>query len=196
MKIGYARVSTEDQKLNTQIDALKEAGCKKIYSEKVTGSKRARPELEKMLEDVRVGDVVVITKYDRLSRNLRDLIDIVGQINGKDAGFKSLAEDIDTTTPAGRLVFHVFGSIAEFERARTIERVNEGLATARKHGRVGGRRPSLSKAQIAEVIKMRDEENRSPYQIAELFKVSHMTIRRAKLPTKKVRNRDNIYNQF
>ncbi|MCP4182257.1 MAG: recombinase family protein, partial [Hyphomicrobiales bacterium] len=113
MKIGYARVSTEDQKLDVQIDALKQAGCEKIYKEKITGSKRDRPQLDKMLEHIRAGDVVVITKYDRLSRSLRDLIDIVGQINKKDAGFKSLGEDIDTTTPAGRLVFHVFGSIAE-----------------------------------------------------------------------------------
>ncbi len=185
MKIGYARVSTEDQKLDTQIDALREAGCEKIYKEKITGSKRDRPQLDKMLEHIRAADVVIITKYDRLSRSLRDLIDIVGQINEKDAGFKSLGEDIDTTTPAGRLVFHVFGSIAEFERERIVERTKEGLATARKQGRVGGRRHVLSKNQIEEVIKMRDEENRSPYEIAELFKVSHMTIRRAELPVAK-----------
>lgn len=180
MKIGYARVSTTDQNLDAQIEALKTAGAKKIFKEKMTGTRRDRPQLEKMLEQLREGDVVIITKYDRLSRSLRDLIDIVGKISDAGAGFQSLAEDIDTTTPAGRLVFHVFGSIAEFERARTVERVKEGLEAARKKGRVGGRRKSLTDKQLTEVVRMRDQEKRSPYEIAEIFKVSHMTIRRAK----------------
>lgn len=180
MKIGYARVSTTDQNLDAQIDALKEAGAEKIFQEKMTGTKRDRLELEKMLDHLRAGDVVVITKYDRLSRSLRDLIEIVGRINESGAGFKSIAEDIDTTTPAGRLVFHVFGSIAEFERERIIERTKEGLAAARKRGRVGGRPKALTEKQLKEVIRLRDREERSIREIAELFKVSPMTVQRAK----------------
>lgn len=179
MKIGYARVSTQDQNLNAQIDALKTAGAEKIFKEKITGSKRERPQLEKLLEQLRKGDVVIITKYDRLSRSLRDLIDIVGRIGEAGAGFKSLAEDIDTTSPAGRLVFHVFGSIAEFERERIIERTKEGLVAARRRGRVGGRPKALTEKKLKEVVRMRDKEKRSPYEIAEIFGVSHMTVRRA-----------------
>ena len=181
MKIGYARVSTNDQNLDAQLDALKLAGADKIFKEKMTGSKRERPELEKLLEQLREDDVIIVTKYDRLSRSLRDLIDIVGRIAEAGAGFKSIAEDIDTTSPAGRLVFHVFGSIAEFERERIVERTKEGLAASRKRGRVGGRPRALTEMQIKEVIEMRDKEKRSPYEIAELFKISHMTVRRAKI---------------
>lgn len=179
MKIGYARVSTHDQNLNAQLDALKTAGAEKIFKEKITGSKRERPQLEKLLEQLRKGDVVIITKYDRLSRSLRDLIDIVGRVGEVGAGFKSIAEDIDTTTPAGRLVFHVFGSIAEFERERILERTKEGLVAAKKRGRVGGRPKALTDKQLKEVIRMRDKEKRSAYEIAEVFGVSHMTVRRA-----------------
>ena len=179
MKIGYARVSTDDQNLDTQLDALKAAGAEKIFKEKVTGSRRDRPQPEKMLEQLRAGDVVIITKYDRLSRSLRDLIEIVGQIDDTGAGFKSLGEDIDTTTPAGRLVFHVFGLIAEFERARIAERTREGLSAARKRGRVGGRPKALSEKQLKEVVRMRDQEKRPLREIAGLFGVSAMTIKRA-----------------
>ena len=139
MIIAYARVSTLDQNLDAQIDALKAAGAEKIFQEKMSGKSRQRPELAKLLEQLRAADVVMITKYDRLARSLRDLIDIVETIRERGAGFRSLAEDIDTTTPTGRLIFHVFGSIAEFERERIGERTKEGLEAARKRGRVGGR---------------------------------------------------------
>jgi len=122
--------------------------------------------------------VVVVTKYDRLARSLKDLLEIVEAIRDHGAGFRSLAEDIDTTTPAGRLVFHVFASIAEFERDRISERTKEGLAAARKRGRVGGRPSALSADQKVEVRRMRDE-GRSIPEIARLFKVSQMTVRRA-----------------
>ena len=131
-----------------------------------------------MLKDLRNGDVVVVTKYDRLARSLKDLLDIVDLIQARGAGFRSLGEDIDTTTPSGRLVFHVFASIAQFERERIIERTKEGLAAARKRGRVGGRPPALSQAQVKEVRRMRDQEMRSISEIADLFKVSTKTIRR------------------
>ena len=178
MIIGYARVSTEDQNLDGQLDALKAAGAERIFADKITGTARTRPELDRLLDQLRQGDVITVTKYDRLARSLRDLLDIVDTIQARGAGFRSLAEDIDTTTPAGRLVFHVFASIAQFERERISERTKEGLEAARKRGRVGGRPPALSAAQKIEVRRMRDVEMRPIPEIADLFKVSDKTIRR------------------
>ncbi len=178
MILGYARVSTQDQNLEAQTDLLTDNGAQRIFCDKISGSTRNRPELDRLLDQLREGDVVMVTKYDRLARSLKDLLDIVDTIQKRGAGFKSLAEDIDTTTPAGRLVFHVFGSIAEFERERIRERTMEGLEAARKRGRVGGRPPALSQAQKQEAKKMRDDEGRSITEIAELFQVSHHTIRR------------------
>lgn len=179
MIIGYARVSTDDQSLDSQTDALSAAGAEKVFADKISGSNRTRPELDRMLEQLREGDVVAVTKYDRLARSLKDLLEIVEAIRERGAGFRSLAEDIDTTTPAGRLVFHVFASIAQFERERISERTREGLASARKRGRIGGRPPALSGAQKDEVRRMRDEEQRAISEIARLFKVSERTVRRA-----------------
>ena len=179
MIIGYARVSTEDQRLDAQTDALAAAGAGRVFADRVSGARRARPELDRMLDQLRPGDVVVVTKYDRLARSLKDLLEIVEAIGARGAGFRSLAEDIDTTTPAGRLVFHVFASIAQFERERISERTREGLAAARARGRVGGRPPALSPAQKAEVRRMRDEDSRTVAEIARLFRVSERTVRRA-----------------
>jgi len=179
MIIGYARVSTDDQNLDAQTDALQAAGAERIFSEKISGSMRKRPELDKLLDQLRPGDVIVVVKYDRLARSLRDLLDIVEAIKDRSAGFRSLAEDIDTTTPAGRLVFHVFASIAQFERERIAERTKEGLQAAKARGRVGGRPPALTADQKAEVRRMRDDENRHVSEIARLFKVSERTVRRA-----------------
>lgn len=177
MIIGYGRVSTEDQRLDAQIAALKEAGAERIFADKISGSKRKRPELDKMLEQLRHGDVVLVTKYDRLARSLTDLLEIVSQVEAAEAGFRSLAEDIDTTTPAGRLIFHVFASIAQFERERIRERTMEGLEAARKKGRIGGRPPALSEEQKTEVLRLKDE-GRPLRDIAALFKVSLATIKR------------------
>lgn len=179
MIIGYARVSTEDQHLDAQTYALDAAGAERIFAEKVSGTKKIRPELDRMIEQLREADVVVVTKYDRLSRSLPDLLSIVEAIAAKGAGFRSLAEDIDTTTPAGRLVFHVFASIAQFERERISERTREGLAAARKRGKIGGRPPALSQERRAEVVRMRDQEGRGIAELARLFQVSPNTIRRA-----------------
>ena len=178
MIIGYARVSTDDQKLDAQLDALRAAGAERIFQDKRTGSSRMRPELTKLLEQLRAGDVVVVTKYDRLARSLRDLIDLVALIREREAGFRSLAEDIDTTTSSGRLIFHVFGSIAEFERERIAERTKEGLNAARKRGRVGGRPRALSAEARDQIRRMRDEEQRSATELARIFKVSRATIYR------------------
>ena len=179
MILGYARVSTEEQHLDAQIAALEGAGVERIWAEKLSGSRRVRPELNRMLEQLRPGDVVVVTKYDRLSRSLQDLLGIVDLIRAMGAEFRSLAEDIDTTTPAGRLVFHVFASIAQFERERISERTREGLAAARRRGRVGGRPPALSEEQRAEVRRLRDNEGRGIAELARLFRVSQNTVRRA-----------------
>jgi DNA invertase Pin-like site-specific DNA recombinase len=179
MIIGYARVSTDDQNLDAQTDALQAAGAERIFSDKISGTKRDRTELGAMLDQLRPGDVVVVAKYDRLARSLRDLLDLVETIKDRGAGFRSLAEDIDTTTPAGRLVFHVFASIAQFERERISERTREGLQAAKSRGRVGGRPPALTAAQKAEARRMRDDEHRSISEIARLFKVSERTVRRA-----------------
>ena len=178
MILGYARVSTEDQHLDAQLAALEAAGAGRIFAEKISGSRSSRPELERLIDQLRPGDVVVVTKYDRLSRSLQDLLGIVARIQGAGAGFRSLAEDIDTTTPAGRLVFHVFASIAQFERERIAERTREGLAAARRRGRVGGRPPALSPEQKVEVRRLRDDDRRSIAELARLFRVSQNTIRR------------------
>ena len=178
MIFGYARVSTEAQNLEAQTDALHRAGAARVFADRISGSLRARPELDRMLDQLRPGDVVMVTRYDRLARSLQDLLDIARTIAASGAGFRALAEDIDTTTPAGRLVFHVFASIAQFERERIAERTKEGLQAARARGRVGGRPPALSPAQKAEVRRMRDE-GRSIADIARLFRVSPQTVRRA-----------------
>lgn len=179
MIVGYARVSKDEQNLEAQIDALEAAGAERLFSDKLSGKIRSRPELDRALDLLRPSDVLVVTKYDRLARSLKDLLEIVESIQAKGAGFRSLGEDIDTTTPAGRLVFHVFASIAQFERERLSERTREGLDAAKRRGRVGGRPAALNSDQRAEVRRMRDEEGRRPSEIAKLFKVSPNTVRRA-----------------
>ena len=178
MIFGYARVSTTDQNLDGQLDALKAAGAERIFQEKITGATRARAELDAMLLQTRQDDVVVVTKLDRLARSLSDLIEIVTALKDRGVGFRSLGESIDTTTPTGRLIFHVFGSLAEFERERIVERTHEGLAAARSRGRIGGRPGALSKDQREEVRRMRDL-GRPIGEIARLFEVSVSTARRA-----------------
>jgi len=180
MIFGYARVSTQDQNLDAQLDALKAAGAEKIFKEKITGKTKNRPQLDKLLEQLRADDVVIVTKYDRLARSLKDLIMIVEAIRERGAGFKSLGEDIDTTTSAGRLVFHVFGSIAEFERERIAERTREGLNAARSRGRVGGRPRALSTDQREEVRQMRDKDNRPISEIARLCPFASLAVLRTR----------------
>ncbi len=140
MKIGYARVSTVDQNPDLQIEKLKEAGCEKIITEKASGAKVDRPELKRLLDDVlRSGDTLVIWKLDRLARSVRQLIDTADILKSRGIGLVSLTDAIDTTSPGGMLVFHILGSIAEFERSLIVERTRSGLLSARSQGRVGGR---------------------------------------------------------
>lgn len=179
MKIGYARVSTKDQDLALQIDALKKAGCKKIFQEKMTGATKERPELKKMIEQLRKGDVVVIWKLDRLGRSLKNLVQLVNEIQGKGAGLKSLGDHIDTVTPQGKLTFHLFAALAEFERDIIRERTHAGLAAARARGRKGGRPRGLSKkaqhtAIIAERLYL--ERKLTVKEICEQLSISKMTL--------------------
>lgn len=180
MLFGYARVSTRDQKTHIQQQVLKDAGAKRVFADIITGASRSRPQLNAMLDQLREGDIVMVTKYDRLARSLKDLLSIVEKIEQRGAGFKSLAEDIDTTTPAGKLIFHVFASIAQFERERIVERTKEGLDAARQRGRIGGRPRALSDEQRSEVVQMLSE-GRRPAELARLFGVSVNTIKRTSL---------------
>jgi DNA invertase Pin-like site-specific DNA recombinase len=145
MKIGYARVSTRDQHLELQIDALEKDGCKRIYTEVMSGTKSERPKLQELLGNLRPGDVVVVWKLDRLGRSLKHLVELINQFIQQDVGLRSLNDHIDTTTPQGRLIFNIFASLAEFERDLIQERTNAGLAAARARGRLGGKPKGLSK---------------------------------------------------
>ena len=151
MLIGYARVSTRDQNPDLQLDALRAAGCEKIFTEQRSGAQLDRPEFARALEYMRAGDVLVTWRLDRLARSVRQLIDTVERLNQAEMGFRSLTEAIDTTTPGGRLVFHVFAAIAEFERSiiqERKERTLAGLDAARARGRTGGRPPKLGPEEV------------------------------------------------
>ena len=158
MRIGYARVSTQDQNLNRQRDQLRLDGCERIYEEKVSGAKSDRPELVRMLDTLREGDVVVVTELSRLSRSVRDLFDIVGRIDGVGAQIKSLKEPwLDTTTPHGRLLFTFFSGISEFERDLIRQRTLEGMAAARARGHNGGH-PMLDPKKVEIALKIYDSK--------------------------------------
>lgn len=144
MKIGYARVSTKDQNLDLQIQQLQQEGCEKIFSDIVGGAKTDRPELDRLLQQVRAGDVIVIWKLDRLGRSLKHLIELVNELVDRNVGLKSLSDPIDTTNSQGRLVFNIFAALAEFERDLIVERTQAGLKAARARGRTGGRPKGLS----------------------------------------------------
>lgn len=144
MIIGYARVSSAEQKLDLQTDALRAHGCERIFAEKTSGARKERPELDKLLEHARTGDVIVVWKLDRLGRSLKHLVELVARLQAQGVGLRSLNDPIDTTTPQGRLVFNIFASLAEFEREVIRERTRAGLAAARARGRRGGRPPGLS----------------------------------------------------
>ena len=153
MDIGYARVSTGEQTLDLQLDALKKAGCGKIYTETASGAKAERPVLDEVLSYVRKGDTLVVWRLDRLGRSLRHLIEVVAALAERGIGFKSLTEHIDTTTPGGKLIFHVFGALAEFERDLIRERTHAGLAAARARGRLGGRPRKLADPRQLELAR-------------------------------------------
>lgn len=159
MFVGYARVSTQDQNSDLQTDALGTAGCERLFEEKASGAQRERPELTKALDYVREGDTLVVWKLDRLARSLKQLIETVENLEARGIGFKSLIESIDTTTSGGKLVFHIFAALAEFERSIIRERTKAGLDAARQRGRKGGRPPSMTEAdKIAAKALLADPE--------------------------------------
>lgn len=177
MLIGYARVSREEQNLSTQIDSLKSASCQRIFEDKASGSRWDRPEFQKMLDQLRADDVIVVWKLDRISRSLRDLVIFIERIAKVGAGFRSLTEHIDTTTPAGMMLTHMLGAFAEFERAMIRERTRAGLDQARKEGRVGGRPNKVTKDQAKEIKRM-VEEGRPAVEAARLFNLHPSTVSR------------------
>lgn len=176
MLIGYARVSTDDQNLHLQNDALKLAGCTQIFEDQVSGAKSERHGLRQALDYLRPNDVLVVWRLDRLSRSLKDLIDIVNQLDAKNIGLKSLQESIDTTSTSGKLVFHIFGALAEFERNLIRERTNAGLAAARARGRKGGRPPRLNKDKQMLAIKLYNEKQHTVDEVCELMGISKPTL--------------------
>lgn len=179
MLTGYARVSTDDQDLRLQRAALKETGCRRIFEEKVSGAKRDRPELTRLLDQIREDDVVVVTRLDRLGRSTKDLLDIAEQLNDVGAGLRSLAEPwADTTSPAGRMVLTVFAGIAEFERALIHQRTSTGRTAARARGVRFGRPPKLTGEQIALGRRLVDEGT-SVRETAKLLQCHHATLYRA-----------------
>jgi DNA invertase Pin-like site-specific DNA recombinase len=178
VRIGYARVSTDEQDLSLQLDALRAAGCIRIFrDEGVSGVAARRPALTKALAALGPGDVLVTWRLDRLGRSLAHLIEIIGLLESRGIGFQSLTEAIDSTTAGGKLIFHVMGALAEFERALISERTKAGMAAARSRGRKVGRPPSLTKAQAAEV-RRRATKGQSVESLASRFRVSLSTIGR------------------
>jgi len=176
MLIGYARISTLSQNLDLQKDALEKAGCKKIYVEQMSGSSRIRPELEKTLEMLRNGDTLVVWRLDRLGRSLKHLIELISKLEQKEIGFKSLMESMDTTTSGGKLVFHIFGALAEFESDLIKERTGAGLVAARARGRNGGRPLKLNDKKRELAIKLYNERERSIKEICQIMGVSKPTL--------------------
>jgi DNA invertase Pin-like site-specific DNA recombinase len=178
MLIGYARVSTGEQDIAAQSAALNAAGCEVIFHEKASGGRWDRPELHKLLGELRKGDVIVVWKLDRLSRSLRDVLTIMDRVQEKKAGFRSLTEAIDTTTPAGRMMMQMVGAFAEFERAMLKERTHAGLEAARKEGRIGGRPPKLKAQQRLEIVKLVTKGKKTAADAARLFGVHPATVSR------------------
>jgi len=178
MFVGYARVSTQDQKPELQLDALKAAGCEKVFVEKASGAQRERPELIAALDYVRDGDTLVVWKLDRLARSMKQLIETVEGLEEKGIGFRSLTEAIDTTTAGGKLVFHVFGALAEFERSIIRERTRAGLDAARARGRKGGRPPKLKEADLKAARAMLADKSITVEEVAKHLRVSPATLYR------------------
>ena len=190
-RIGYARVSTDDQHLDLQRDALKQAGCGVVYEETASGKSADRPELEQCRKALRAGDMLVVWRLDRLGRSLPDLVQIVAELERDGIGFESMTEKIETGSPAGKLVFHVFAALAEFERNLIRERTHAGLAAARARGRKGGRKPSLSPQQVREIKALLRDPSIPVTAIAGRYGVSRTTIYKHAGANASVRNQQS-----
>jgi len=176
---GYARVSTGDQDLSLQLDELKAHGCKKIYTDKASGAKNDRHGLTECLKSLCEGDVLVVWKLDRLGRSLAHLVSIISMLTGKGVGFKSLRDGaIDTTTPSGELIFHIFAALAQFERELIRERTKAGLAASRARGKVGGRRPKDINDPIVKTARRMHADGLSIEEICTALKISGSTLHR------------------
>jgi DNA invertase Pin-like site-specific DNA recombinase len=178
MLIGYARVSTDDQNLDLQRDALQKAGCEQIFTDTVSGTKAERKGLTDALSHLRSGDTLVVWRLDRLGRSLRHLIDTVTALQERGIGFKSLRESIDTTTSGGKLVFHIFGALAEFEREIIRERTQAGLSAARSRGKSGGRPKALTEKQVQMLNNLAADKDRSVEEICKTLGISRTTFYR------------------
>lgn len=176
--LGYSRVSTVDQKADLQADALTAAGCVRVWTDKASGTLDRRPQLDQVLDHLRAGDTLVVWRLDRLGRSLRHLIATVNDLATAGVGFRSLTEGIDTTTPAGLLIFHVFGALAQFEAALISERTTAGLAAARARGRTGGRPRSMTPEKLAVARHMYDSRQHTLDAIATTIDVSRSTLYR------------------
>ena len=179
--IGYARVSTTGQDLDLQLDALRKAGCgkKDVFTDKTSGAKSARPGLGQCLRKLKTGDTLLVWRLDRLGRSMRHLLDLVEDLRQRGVGFKSLCESIDTTTPSGKLVFHIFTALAEFERVLIQERTIAGLSAARARGRLGGRKPiSANDPRVRMVKKMHADQNMPIVDICRTLRISRATLYR------------------
>lgn len=177
MILGYARVSTEEQDTQGQIDALEKFGCDKIFQEHIGGkSTKNRPELLRLLDSLRDGDIVVVQRLDRLGRSLKDLIELLDKFRSENVQFISLSENIDTTTPSGELTFHLIAAIAQFERALISERTKTGLAVARARGRKGGRKPVMLKSDVKKAKAMLLDHQVTKSEVARHFNVSRPTL--------------------
>jgi DNA invertase Pin-like site-specific DNA recombinase len=188
MLIGYARVSTGEQNLDLQKDALKQAGCGEVYTDEMSGAKTERPGLQKALTFLREGDTLVVWRLDRLGRSLKDLVQNVEDLQKRGIGFRSLHESIDTTSSVGKFQFHVFSALAEFERDLIRDRTMAGLRAARERGRRGGRRRSLTPEQITMASKLIKTREVSVKEILNILKVSKPTLYRYVSPTGDIRN--------
>ena len=177
MKIGYARVSTSEQNLDLQIDALKLSGCEEIYQEKISGSGAERKSLQDAFRQLRAGagDTFIVWKLDRLGRSLKDLIDLTNKLKEKNVNFISLQEGFDTSTPGGKLIFHVFGALAEFEKSIISDRTKAGLAAARARGRAGGRPSVLNDEILKDILRLRKTEDMSIEKMCKMLQISRAT---------------------
>ncbi|MGI2729412.1 recombinase family protein [Bacillus cytotoxicus] len=178
MLIGYARISTNDQNLDLQKDALKQAGCKRIFADVVSGATSSRSGLDEALDYVREGDTLVVWKLDRLGRSLKHLIETINTLNEKGSAFRSLQENMDTSTSGGKLIFHVFGALAEFEREMIQERTQAGLSAARARGRVGGRPKVMDTTKVSMAKSLMKDPNYSTEDICNTLGVSRATLYR------------------
>ncbi len=176
--VGYARVSTRDQSPALQLDALREAGCERTFMEKASGAQRDRPELAAALDYIQAGDTLVVWKLDRLARSVRQLVETAEDLQRRGIGLKVLTQQIDTTTPGGRLVFHVFAAMAEFERELTLERTHAGLASAKALGRRGGRKPAMGPAEVKRAKAMLTDPTITVEEVARQMGVQPSTLYR------------------